>query len=34
VWHERHREALFRLARERYDWASVARKLADELNYL
>jgi glycosyltransferase involved in cell wall biosynthesis len=31
---ERHREALFRLARERYDWASVARKLADELNRL
>lgn len=31
---ERHREALFRLARERYDWGSVTRKLADELNHL
>ena len=31
---ERHREALFRLARERYDWASVTRKLAMELNAL
>jgi glycosyltransferase involved in cell wall biosynthesis len=31
---ERHREALFRLARERYDWAGVARKLYTELNEL
>jgi glycosyltransferase involved in cell wall biosynthesis len=31
---ERHREALFRLARERYDWASVTRKLSNELNAL
>jgi glycosyltransferase involved in cell wall biosynthesis len=30
----RHREALSRLARERYDWASVAEKLADELRAL
>ncbi len=28
---ERHREVLFRLARDRYDWSSVARKLAREL---
>jgi glycosyltransferase involved in cell wall biosynthesis len=31
---ERHRDALFRVARERYDWTSVARKLAAELRAL
>jgi glycosyltransferase involved in cell wall biosynthesis len=31
---ERHKEALRRLARERYDWTSVARKLAAELEAL
>ena len=30
----RHAEALYRVARERYDWESVARKLADELEAL
>jgi glycosyltransferase involved in cell wall biosynthesis len=28
---ERHKEALFQVARDRYDWSSVARKLAREL---
>ena len=28
---DRHKEALFRVARDRYDWSSVARKLAREL---
>lgn len=31
---EQHREALFRVARDRYDWSSVSRTLADELNAL
>ncbi|MBW3570942.1 MAG: glycosyltransferase [Gemmatimonadetes bacterium] len=31
---ERHRETLYRLARDRYDWKSVAAKLYDELNAL
>jgi glycosyltransferase involved in cell wall biosynthesis len=31
---EQHREALFRVARERYDWSSVSRTLSGELNAL
>jgi hypothetical protein len=31
---ERYKDVLYRLARERYDWSSVARTLADELNAL
>jgi glycosyltransferase involved in cell wall biosynthesis len=31
---EQHREALFRVARDRYDWSSVSRTLAHELNAL
>ncbi|HEU0302215.1 MAG TPA: glycosyltransferase [Longimicrobium sp.] len=31
---ERHRDVLYRVARDRYDWSSVARKLHDELTAL
>ncbi|HYH83678.1 MAG TPA: glycosyltransferase [Longimicrobium sp.] len=31
---EQHKEALFRVARDRYDWSSVSRTLSDELNAL
>lgn len=31
---ERHKEALYRVARDRYDWSSVARKLITELSEL
>ena len=31
---ERHKEALFRVARDRYDWSSVSRTLSEELNSL
>jgi len=31
---ERHKDTLYRVARDRYDWSSVARKLFEELNAL
>jgi hypothetical protein len=31
---ERYKEALFRVARDRYDWSSVSRTLSEELNSL
>ena len=31
---ERHQETLFGLARDRYDWSSVARTFSQELNAL
>jgi hypothetical protein len=31
---ERHKEALFRVARDRYDWSSVSRTLSEELGGL
>ena len=31
---ERHKEALYQVARDRYDWSSVARTLSEELHSL